>query len=230
MLRLAATRPHVALSPLSLPWWLCPHVDAWWINLSPPAARTRITDPPQDQSVIKGTKASMSCGVTHDPSVDVRWVPGAGDGAGDARHRSVVLQCHLVPCAQGSRRWVPCAAWGGGCRVPGRPPGFPPGTGTSGRRTGPPWARRAAPGCGWTRRAPCTSPKPGRGTSAPTPARCSQLAATTRAAPTSVSGETPPSTPQAPRTPPYLCPHPNRCAPPPRPGSSPTPPRAPWPC
>lgn len=38
----------------------------------PPAARTRITDPPQDQSVIKGTKAVMSCGVTHDPSVDVR--------------------------------------------------------------------------------------------------------------------------------------------------------------
>ncbi|XP_068511039.1 protein sidekick-2 isoform X2 [Anas acuta] len=37
-------------------------------------ARTRITDPPQDQSVIKGTKASMSCGVTHDPSVDVRYV------------------------------------------------------------------------------------------------------------------------------------------------------------
>ncbi|NWS94695.1 SDK2 protein, partial [Mionectes macconnelli] len=37
-------------------------------------ARTRITDPPQDQSVIKGTKAVMSCGVTHDPSVDVRYV------------------------------------------------------------------------------------------------------------------------------------------------------------
>uniref|UniRef100_A0A8C2UJT2 Sidekick cell adhesion molecule 2 n=1 Tax=Coturnix japonica TaxID=93934 RepID=A0A8C2UJT2_COTJA len=37
-------------------------------------ARTRITDPPQDQSVIKGTRASMSCGVTHDPSVDVRYV------------------------------------------------------------------------------------------------------------------------------------------------------------
>lgn len=39
-----------------------------------PTARTRITDPPQDQSVIKGTKAVMSCGVTHDPSVDVRYV------------------------------------------------------------------------------------------------------------------------------------------------------------
>ncbi|NXA30009.1 SDK2 protein, partial [Ibidorhyncha struthersii] len=37
-------------------------------------ARTRITDPPQDQSVIKGTKAIMSCGVTHDPSVDHSWV------------------------------------------------------------------------------------------------------------------------------------------------------------
>lgn len=35
-------------------------------------ARTRITKPPQDQSVIKGTKAVMTCGVTHDPSVSVR--------------------------------------------------------------------------------------------------------------------------------------------------------------
>uniref|UniRef100_A0AAY4BHR3 Uncharacterized protein n=1 Tax=Denticeps clupeoides TaxID=299321 RepID=A0AAY4BHR3_9TELE len=37
-------------------------------------ARTRITNPPQDQSVIKGTKATMSCGVTHDTSVTVRHV------------------------------------------------------------------------------------------------------------------------------------------------------------
>ncbi|KAJ8283490.1 hypothetical protein COCON_G00023400 [Conger conger] len=37
-------------------------------------ARTRITSPPQDQSVIKGTKASMTCGVTHDPRVTVRYV------------------------------------------------------------------------------------------------------------------------------------------------------------
>ncbi|MGH0158038.1 UNVERIFIED_CONTAM: hypothetical protein FKN15_049037, partial [Acipenser sinensis] len=37
-------------------------------------ARTRITSPPQDQSVIKGTKAMMACGVTHDPSVTVRYV------------------------------------------------------------------------------------------------------------------------------------------------------------
>nr|XP_015818292.2 protein sidekick-2 isoform X3 [Nothobranchius furzeri] len=35
-------------------------------------ARTRITTPPQDQSVIKGTKAIMTCGVTHDPSVIIR--------------------------------------------------------------------------------------------------------------------------------------------------------------
>uniref|UniRef100_A0A8C1JAF9 Sidekick cell adhesion molecule 2a n=1 Tax=Cyprinus carpio TaxID=7962 RepID=A0A8C1JAF9_CYPCA len=34
-------------------------------------ARTRITNPPQDQSVIKGTKAAMTCGVTHDPSASV---------------------------------------------------------------------------------------------------------------------------------------------------------------
>ncbi|XP_058231848.1 protein sidekick-2 isoform X2 [Hemibagrus wyckioides] len=41
-------------------------------------ARTRITNPPQDQSVIKGTKATMTCGVTHDPSVTVRhgWEKG----------------------------------------------------------------------------------------------------------------------------------------------------------
>ncbi|XP_074519017.1 protein sidekick-2 isoform X3 [Halichoeres trimaculatus] len=37
-------------------------------------ARTRITTPPQDQSVIKGTKAIMSCGVTNDPSVTVRHI------------------------------------------------------------------------------------------------------------------------------------------------------------
>ncbi|KAM9457056.1 protein sidekick-2 isoform 2-T2 [Clarias gariepinus] len=41
-------------------------------------ARTRITSPPQDQSVIKGTKATMTCGVTHDSSVTVRhmWEKG----------------------------------------------------------------------------------------------------------------------------------------------------------
>uniref|UniRef100_A0A3P8S606 Sidekick cell adhesion molecule 2 n=1 Tax=Amphiprion percula TaxID=161767 RepID=A0A3P8S606_AMPPE len=37
-------------------------------------ARTRITKPPQDQSVIKGTKAVLTCGVTHDPSVTVRYL------------------------------------------------------------------------------------------------------------------------------------------------------------
>ncbi|KAM9832651.1 protein sidekick-2 [Neosynchiropus ocellatus] len=37
-------------------------------------ARTRITTPPQDQSVIKGTKASLTCGVTHDTSVTIRHV------------------------------------------------------------------------------------------------------------------------------------------------------------
>lgn len=40
--------------------------------LSVSTARTRITKPPQDQSVIKGTKAVMTCGVTRDPSVTVR--------------------------------------------------------------------------------------------------------------------------------------------------------------
>ncbi|XP_066520698.1 protein sidekick-2 isoform X2 [Hoplias malabaricus] len=37
-------------------------------------ARTRISTPPQDQSVIKGTKATLTCGVTHDPSVSVRFL------------------------------------------------------------------------------------------------------------------------------------------------------------
>uniref|UniRef100_W5UH46 Protein sidekick-2 n=1 Tax=Ictalurus punctatus TaxID=7998 RepID=W5UH46_ICTPU len=37
-------------------------------------ARTRISNPPQDQSVIKGTKATLTCGVSHDPSVTVRFV------------------------------------------------------------------------------------------------------------------------------------------------------------
>ncbi|ELK37062.1 Protein sidekick-2 [Myotis davidii] len=37
-------------------------------------ARTRITRPPQDQSVIKGTQASMVCGVAHDPRVTIRYV------------------------------------------------------------------------------------------------------------------------------------------------------------
>ncbi|XP_016072154.1 PREDICTED: protein sidekick-2, partial [Miniopterus natalensis] len=36
-------------------------------------ARTRITRPPQDQSVIKGTQASMVCGVAHDPRVTIRY-------------------------------------------------------------------------------------------------------------------------------------------------------------
>uniref|UniRef100_A0A3B1IV52 Sidekick cell adhesion molecule 2 n=1 Tax=Astyanax mexicanus TaxID=7994 RepID=A0A3B1IV52_ASTMX len=44
------------------------------LSLSLSAARTRITTPPQDQSVIKGTKATLTCGVTHDPSVSVRFV------------------------------------------------------------------------------------------------------------------------------------------------------------
>lgn len=43
-----------------------------WDFLCVPSARTRITTAPQDQSVIKGTKAFMTCGVTHDPSVTVR--------------------------------------------------------------------------------------------------------------------------------------------------------------
>lgn len=37
-------------------------------------ARTRITRPPQDQSVIKGTQASMVCGAAHDPRVTIRYV------------------------------------------------------------------------------------------------------------------------------------------------------------
>ncbi|KAM9296045.1 protein sidekick-2 [Gastrophryne carolinensis] len=37
-------------------------------------ARTRIINPPTDQSVIKGTKASMTCAVSHDPSVVIRYI------------------------------------------------------------------------------------------------------------------------------------------------------------
>ncbi|XP_061160026.1 protein sidekick-2-like isoform X2 [Syngnathus typhle] len=35
--------------------------------------RTRISKPPQEQSVIKGTKALMACGVTHDPRVSISY-------------------------------------------------------------------------------------------------------------------------------------------------------------
>ncbi|KAL6476951.1 hypothetical protein MHYP_G00154500 [Metynnis hypsauchen] len=48
-------------------------------------ARTRITNLPQDQSVIKGTKATMSCGVTHDPSVTVRHIWEKGGLAIDVK-------------------------------------------------------------------------------------------------------------------------------------------------
>ncbi|TUL94710.1 Protein sidekick-2 [Bagarius yarrelli] len=37
-------------------------------------SRTYISTPPQDQSVIKGTKATLTCGVSHDPNVTVRFV------------------------------------------------------------------------------------------------------------------------------------------------------------
>ncbi|XP_069786249.1 protein sidekick-2 isoform X2 [Narcine bancroftii] len=37
-------------------------------------ARTRITTPPKEQSVIKGTMAVLTCGVTHDPNVAIRHV------------------------------------------------------------------------------------------------------------------------------------------------------------
>ncbi|GCB66219.1 hypothetical protein scyTo_0000564 [Scyliorhinus torazame] len=37
-------------------------------------ARTRITNPPQEQSVIKGTMAVLTCGLTHDPNVVIRHV------------------------------------------------------------------------------------------------------------------------------------------------------------
>ncbi|XP_078728944.1 protein sidekick-2 [Lampetra fluviatilis] len=37
-------------------------------------ARTQITVPPQDRSVIKGTTAELTCSVTHDPTVEIRHV------------------------------------------------------------------------------------------------------------------------------------------------------------
>ncbi|XP_059414733.1 protein sidekick-2-like isoform X2 [Carassius carassius] len=48
-------------------------------------ARTRITNPPQDQSVIKGTKAAMTCGVTHDPSVTVSHIWEKGGAVIDVK-------------------------------------------------------------------------------------------------------------------------------------------------
>lgn len=38
------------------------------------SVRTRITNPPMDASVIKGSTHVIQCGVTHDPSVVVTWV------------------------------------------------------------------------------------------------------------------------------------------------------------
>ena len=61
--------PHTCVSPVT------PALHPLLTTLSPCplSARTRITKPPQDQSVIKGTQASMVCGVTHDPRVTVRY-------------------------------------------------------------------------------------------------------------------------------------------------------------
>ncbi|XP_051792489.1 protein sidekick-2 isoform X3 [Erpetoichthys calabaricus] len=55
-------------------------------------ARTRITMPPQDQSVIKGTKATMTCGVTHDPSVTVRY---AWEKDGSVINTEMIPRIHL---------------------------------------------------------------------------------------------------------------------------------------
>ncbi|XP_033896317.3 protein sidekick-2-like isoform X3 [Acipenser ruthenus] len=57
-------------------------------------ARTRITSPPQDQSVIKGTKATMACGVTHDPSVTVRYV---WEKEGSLIHANSIPRVRLDP-------------------------------------------------------------------------------------------------------------------------------------
>lgn len=62
-------------------------------------------------------------------------------------------------------------------------------SGTCGRRMGPPSAWRATPASAWTKTAPCTSRRRGRGTSARTPAGCSQPEATTLAVPTCASGK-----------------------------------------
>ncbi len=36
--------------------------------------RTRITEPPQDSRVVKGSTIEMKCGVAHDAAVTVNWV------------------------------------------------------------------------------------------------------------------------------------------------------------
>lgn len=69
-------RPYYGASPTSL---ITKHIPDT-ISLTSLTARTRITKPPQDQSVIKGTQASMVCGVTHDPRVTVRYSTQRGRG------------------------------------------------------------------------------------------------------------------------------------------------------
>ena len=57
-----------------------------WICLF--SVRTRITEPPQDSRVVKGSKVEIKCGVTHDAAVQVNWVWYHNDGrisVGDER-------------------------------------------------------------------------------------------------------------------------------------------------
>ena len=44
------------------------------------SVRSRITEPPQDSRVVKGSKVEIKCGVTHDAAVQVNWVWYHNDG------------------------------------------------------------------------------------------------------------------------------------------------------
>ncbi len=56
------------------------------------AVRTRITEPPQDSRVVKGSRVEIKCGVAHDAAVQVTWVwshNGARIPPGDGRRTTL---------------------------------------------------------------------------------------------------------------------------------------------
>lgn len=205
MLRLAPTWPAVTLSPVPLARWLYPFTSA----LQPLWQCCSLILSPHSTDTHHRSTAGPECHQGHQGLHELRRHPrpqcgcqvGAVGQGGSGMHSVLALGGPAVPPGA-VRTGIPAPGppyrEAAGCQDP---TAFPPGTGTSGRRMVHHWARRAAPGCGWMRRARCTSPRPGRGTSAPTPARCSRPAAMTHAVPTSVSGETP--TPRVPCAPLY---------------------------
>lgn len=205
MLRLAPTWPAVTLSPVPLARWLYPCTSA----LQPLWQCCSLILSPHSTDTHHRSTAGPECHQGHQGLHELRRHPRPQCGCqvgvvgrGGSGMRSVLALGGPAVPPGAVRTGIPAPGppyrEAAGCQDP---TAFPPGTGTSGRRMVHHWARRAAPGCGWMRRARCTSPRPGRGTSAPTPARCSRPAAMTHAVPTSVSGETP--TPRVPCAPLY---------------------------